>query len=417
MAGDSSALSVPTPRIQTPRSGPIALLGYSVETMEACDALGREFVAVVPEGFGDSLRSDGVDVIEWDFGLINETSDRLHTKLRERGVVTSLPLFEETVEWAGALNSRFRDDPRVFNRAMLLRDKAMMKRKAQMSGIRVGVFEELDDKAAAKRFFTRIRDALAGDDTEDPVHLKPTKAAGSVGHHAVKRVEQIDELPDDMFPCMAESHLAGQEFSVEAFIHNGQIQFMNINEYVHLGYCQFSPAGRALAEARPRIEAAVRKLVRAFGIQYGIIHPEYFLDADDELNFGEVAHRVPGGSIFELIQRAYGFDPYAAMVLCSDPETTPDELAYLPDPVEGRRGYAGNVLVYPQKAHIEELRIPDELIEHPYFEKHSMFEPVTSKVADRVGFGNHYGTIYFFGDDDAQMRQTLEHFEKVDFYV
>jgi len=395
----------------------MALLGYSVETMEACDALGREFIAVVPEGFGASLRDDGVEVVEWDFGMINEGSDKLSKKLAEKGTTTALPLFEETVEWAGAINARLRDDPRVFNRAMLLRDKAMMKRKAQMSGIRVGVFEEIDDRESAKRFFLRIQEALAGDGVEDPVHLKPTRAAGSVGHNVIKKAEDVDALPDDAFPCMAESHLAGQEFSVEAFIHKGQIQFMNINEYVHLGYCQYSPAGRTLEEARPKIERAVRKLVKAFGIEYGVIHPEYFLDTEGELNFGEVAHRVPGGNIFELISRAYGFDPYAAMVLCADPETSEEELQYLPHPVEGRLGYAGNVLVYPQKEHIEELDIPDELVEHPYFEKHSMFEPVTSKVAERVGFGNHYGTIFFFGDDDEKMEETLKHFEKVDFYV
>lgn len=409
---------IPTPRISGPRSGPLALLGYSVETMEACDALGREFVAVVPEGFGASLAKDSIRAIEWDFGRINESSDHLHSQLVELGATVAVPLFEETVEWAGMLNARLRDDPRIFNRAMLLRDKAMMKRKAQMSGIRVGVFEELDDAAAAKRFLVRIREVLEGEHSDDPIHLKPTRAAGSVGHHAIRTTEDIDALSPDTFPCMAESHLAGQEFSVEAFIHRGRVRFLNINEYVHLGYCQFTPAGtREIVEARPLIEKAVQKLVRAFGIEYGVIHPEYFLDAEGELNFGEVAHRVPGGHIFELMDRAYGFDPYAAMVLCFDPETTEDELSYLPRSIDDRKGYAGNVLVYPNKPQIHELRVPGELVDHPYFEKHNMFEPVTSKVAERVGFGNHYGTIYFFGEDPQIMRKTLEQFEQVDFYV
>lgn len=410
---------IPTPRINGPRSGPLALLGYSVETMEACDALGREFIAVVPEGFGASLKKDSIRVIEWDFGRINESSDHLYSQLLELGATVAVPLFEETVEWAGMLNARLRDDPRIFNRAMLLRDKAMMKRKAQMSGIRVGVFEELDDPEAAKRFLRRIRDVLAGDGApNDPIHLKPTRAAGSVGHHVIRSEEDVDALAADTFPCMAESHLAGQEFSVEAFVHRGRVCFLNINEYVHLGYCQFTPAGtREIVEARGQIEKAVQKLVRAFGIEYGIIHPEYFLDAEGELNFGEVAHRVPGGHIFELMDRAYGFDPYAAMVLCFDPETTEEELAYLPSSIDDRLGYAGNVLVYPNKEQIHELRVPGELVDHPYFEKHSMFEPVTSKVAARVGFGNHYGTIFFFGEDPQIMRKTLEQFEKVDFYV
>lgn len=408
-------------RISAPRTGKMALLGYSVETMEAAQNLGREFVAVVPPGFGELLEKDGVKYVEWDFGHIDEKSDRLYHQLVEAGANIAVPLFEETVEWAGALNSRFRNDPKLFNRAYLLRDKAMMKRKAQMSGIRVGVFEEVDNKDGAKRFFKRIQDAHSKTDADhpDPVHLKPTRAAGSVGHRMIRSEEDVDELPEETFPCMVESHLDGQEFSCEAFIHRGRVWFLNINEYVHLGYTQFSPAGSKLEAMRPKIKAAVERLVKFFGIEYGVIHPEYFLDAEGELNFGEVANRVPGGHIFELIQRAYGFNPFEALLLAADPESSEQELATFFNPERVKAdGYAGNVMVYPEVgSRIEKLDIPPELFEHPYYQRHNMFEPLASKVGERMGFGNHYGTIYFFGDNDEKMRETVEHFESLTYYA
>ncbi len=405
--------------LSAPRQGKIALLGYLIESFEAAHKLGLDFVAVVPPGFEVGLQNDGIDAIVWDFDLINDQSDALLQQCLDRNVRVAVPLYEECVEWAGALNARIQNNPRLFNRGLLFRDKAMMKRKAQMSGLRVGVFEEVYNRDDVKRFFKRVNEALMNvdGDVEDPVHLKPTRAAGSVGHCIIRSNKNIDELPDDVFPCMVESHLDGQEFSVEAFIHNGKIWFMNINEYVHLGYSQVLPPGPELEAERAKIRRAVEKLVKAFNMDNGVIHPEYFIDAEGELNFGEVANRIPGGHIFDLIHRAYGFDPFAAQLLCADPQTSDAELiAFFPDEVNGIQGYAGNVMIYPQKPRVTMLDVPEELLSDPLYEKHDMFEPVNAKVAERVGFGNHYGKINFYGDDPEAIKQRLIQWEKFDFY-
>jgi hypothetical protein len=402
------------------RNGKIALLGYCVESMEAAAKLQYEFVVVVPPDYAPLLERDGIPAIPWEFGRIDEKSHRLVDRLAEQGVRVAVPLYEETVEWAGALNAQFRDDPRVFNRSLLFRDKAMMKRKAQMSGIRVGVFEEVDSRTAVRRFFTRVNEALSVLEGEEPypVHLKPVSAAGSVGHEMLRSPEEIDELGDDIFPCLVESHLNGQEFSCEVFVHNSKIRFLNINEYIHLGHSQLLPPTPSLEEVRPRIRNAVEKLVHSFGVRYGILHPEYFLDQDGELNFGEVAARIPGGHIFELIERAYGFDAFAGQILCTDPQTTEEELEeFFPDEIEGRKGHAGNLLVYPKKPLVHELQIPKELEQEPYFIGHNLFEPVTPKVRERVGFGDHYGKVDFFGEDADRMREVLLRFEEMDFYA
>ena len=48
----------------------IALLGYSLETIEAAQRLGYEFVSVVLPGFEDLLTKDGLEAITWDFSFI-----------------------------------------------------------------------------------------------------------------------------------------------------------------------------------------------------------------------------------------------------------------------------------------------------------------------------------------------------------
>ncbi|WP_033542448.1 ATP-grasp domain-containing protein [Planococcus sp. CAU13] len=396
-----------------------AILGWSLPAIEAVDKLDRPYVVVGPPDFQSFADENDINFIPWDFERLNEGSEELYQRLKEMDTKVAVPIYEETVEWAGALNARFFDDPRAFNRSLLLRDKGLMKRKAQMAGIRVGVFEEAHSTDDIHRFLKRVNDALikVDGDLNDPIHIKPLNKAGTVGHMMIRDAADIDKIGDMEFPYLMESHLDGQEFSCEAFIHDGKIKFLNITEYVKLGHSNFVPASPSLEEWRPQIHDQIQKLVDAFEIKYGVIHPEYFISHDGTINFGEVAARVPGGHIFDLIEKAYGFNAFQAQILCSDPETTEEELdEFFPEEVTSAKGYAGSLMVYPRVRLVEKLDIPEELKNDPYFDKHDLFIPVTSKVAERVGFGNHYGTIFFFGEDSDRMKELLEQYEKYDFY-
>ncbi len=402
----------------------VALLGWSLEAIESAKKMDRPYVVVSFPDFEDYAREHDIPFVGWDFNNWSETENSLHLaeKLKPFNVDLAVPLYEETVEWAGALNSKYRDDPRLFNRAYLFRNKAMMKRKAMLAGLRIGLFEEVFNKEQVHTFMDRLNKAnLQIEDEEDAwVHLKPFSAAGTVGHKLLRSHAQIDErVIDKDFPCMVESHLPGREFSCEAFIHNGEIKFMNITEYVKLGFSNFVPAGPELESKRPIIREAMEKLVDAFGIQYGVIHPEWFLTEDDDISFGEVANRIPGGHIFELISKAYNFDAIQALIMCSDPDTTEEELNELfPSDTEKPDEYAGSVMIYPRPGHVTKLQISDELKEDSYFEDHTLVPPSAHKVSeDREGFGNHYGTIFFRGEDPERMTELLRHYQSVDFYV
>ncbi len=397
---------------------PCALLGYCVPAMEAMEELGKDFVAVVPPDFEQIMIEHKIPFVLWDFSRNNDKAQQLGQVLEEMGVRYTVPLFEETVEWAGAVNGYLRDDPRLFARYLLFRDKAMMKRRAQMYGIRVGVFEEAEEKEDVARFLRRVKRALAklDDDVEDPVHLKPLSAAGCYGHKVIRTQEDVESLTEEDFPSLLETHLDGQEFSCEAFIHKGRIRFLNITEYVHLGYTNFVPASSLLESRREHIHRAVEELVRAFEIEYGMIHPEFFITPDNKVNFGEVAARVPGGHILELIGKAYGFNAYAGFALCCDPHTTEEELEdFFPEP-QDHTGYAGCVMVYPKQRIVRKVHIPDELVEDPFYEKHTLFTPANPKVQDVEAFGSHYGTVYFRGDDPDRMRDLLNQYDAFDFY-
>lgn len=405
---------------KNPDKGYVAILGWSLRAIDAIDRFDRRYVIVAPEWAEQYAAENDIPYIKWDFERLNDRSFEIAQILKDRGVDVAIPLYEETVEWAGAINSVLLDQPRLFGQAMLFRDKALMKRRAQLGGIRVGIFEEAHDKGDVIRFLKRVNQTLLklDGDPNDPIHMKAFDKAGCLGHRVIRTPDDVDNIPDDEFPALLESHLDGWEFAVEAWIHNGKIQFLNISEYVTLGYSVFVPATPELESYRAQITQEIEKLIKAFDIEFGFIHPEYFVTNDGAMYFGEVAYRPPGFNVFELLERSYGFNAYQGLVLAFDPKTTEEELRdFFPEPVVDAKGHAGCFGVYPRRRVVTDLRIPDETENHPYFEFHELNAPQEQKVTKRVAFGTHWGLVYFFGDDPHQLRDLLKHQEELDFYV
>ncbi|WP_372780845.1 acetyl-CoA carboxylase biotin carboxylase subunit family protein [Litorivivens sp.] len=404
-----------------PNKGYIALLGWAPNAVEAAATFDRRYVVVAPEWAQEYCENNDIPYLPWNFERLNDRSMEIAQTLKEMGVDVAIPLFEETVEWAGAINSVLLDNPRLLGQAMLMRDKSLMKRRAQLGGIRVGIFEEAHDREDVTRFLKRVNQTLLklDGDLNDPIHFKAFDKAGCLGHRVIRTPDDVDGIPDEEFPALMESHLDGWEFAVEAWIHNGKICFLNISEYVTLGYSVHVPASPELEKYRPQITEQINKLIKTFDIEFGMIHPEYFVTSDSEMYFGEVAYRPPDFKVFELLERVYpGFNAYHASFMVFDPKTTEEEVkAYFPKEVEDATGYAGCFGVYPRLRVVSQLEIPQETEDHPYFESHELTQPLEEIVTKRTAFGTHWGLVYFVGDNAAEMHRLLKRQEDLDYYV
>lgn len=262
--------------------GYIALLGWAPNAVEAAENFDRRYVVVAPEWAEEYCEKHNIPYVPWNFERLNDRSMEIAQTLKEMGVDVAIPLFEETVEWAGAINSVLLDNPRLLGHSMLMRDKSLMKRRAQLGGIRVGIFEEAHDREDVIRFLKRVNQTLLklDGDLNDPIHFKAFDKAGCLGHRVIRTPDDVDGIPDEEFPALMESHLDGWEFAVEAWVHNGKIAFLNISEYVTLGYSVHVPASPELEKYRPQITAQINKLIKTFDIEFGMIHPEYFVTSD-----------------------------------------------------------------------------------------------------------------------------------------
>ena len=401
--------------------GYIALLGWAPNAVEAAEKFDRRYVVVAPDWAQEYCENHKIPYVPWNFERLNDRSMEIAQTLKDMGVDVAIPLFEETVEWAGAINSVLLDNPRLLGHSMLMRDKSLMKRRAQLGGIRVGIFEEAHDREDVIRFLKRVNQTLLklDGDPNDPIHFKAFDKAGCLGHRVIRTPDEVDGIPDEEFPALMESHLDGWEFAVEAWVHNGKICFLNISEYVTLGYSVHVPATPELEKYRPQITEQINKLIKTFDIEFGMIHPEYFVTSDGEMYFGEVAYRPPGFKVFELLERVYpGFNAYQATFLVFDPKSTEEEIkAYFPKEVEDATGYAGCFGVYPRRRVVSKLEIPEETEDHPYFESHELTAPMEEIVTKRTAFGTHWGLVYFVGDDPHQLHDLLKRQEELDYYV
>jgi hypothetical protein len=405
---------------KNPDKGYVAILGWHLGAIDAIDRFDRRYVVVAPEWAKPYADEHDIPFLPWNFERLNDRSMEIAEQLDDMGVDVAIPLYEETVEWAGAINSVLFGNPRLYGQALLFRDKSLMKRRAQLGGIRVGIFEEAHDKADVERFLLRVNQALLKleGDPNDPIHMKAFDKAGCMGHRVIRTVDDVASISDEEFPALLESHLDGWEFAVEAWIHDRKIRFLNISEYVTLGYSVFVPATPELERYREQITREIEKLIDTFDIDFGFIHPEYFVTKDGQMYFGEVAYRPPGFNVFELLERVYGFNAYQGLVLAFDPKATEAELAsFFPREVVDADGHAGVFGVYPRRRVVTELRIPDETRDHEYFEFHELSQPMEQKVTKRTAFGTHWGLVYFHGDDPDRLRDLLKAQEELDYYV
>lgn len=189
------------------------------------------------------------------------------------------------------------------DRARLWRDKVAMKERVRAAGLACADHRALDAGSDAASLVRQL--GL-------PMVLKPRDASGGRGTVVAREVGEVHRAIAEGW--MAERYVRGAELSVESFVQSGVVLFENVTEYLVPGWANVVPA--ALPE---RVDAAVRRMnraaIEALEVRDGLTHLEAFVaDDGDEpaIVFGELACRPPGGALMELMQRAYGFDPWRA---------------------------------------------------------------------------------------------------------
>ncbi len=298
---------------------------------------------------------------------------------------------EAAVVPAASLASRL--GARGISKAVALRctDKLEMKRAIRAAGLPcadfVGVVGRLDKRslAAAPGF---------------PLVLKTRTGSGGRDARIVHTPTALPEVVDR--PHIAEAFIDGIEMSVESFVVDGEPVFVNLTDYVEPRWANLVPAVLD-TDVAAVVVALNRAAIQALGVEHGMTHLEVFL-TDDGPVFGELAARPPGGLLMRLIELAYGFDPWAALIRIA--------LGECPSfPATAQRA-AGVRFLHPGQGIVEAVDGLERLRAlATYQSTHCRLKP-GDVVGRREGTGQHTGYVVLAGGHD-RVRQELETVRRV----
>ncbi len=229
-----------------------------------------------------------------------------------------------------------------------------------------------------------------------PVVLKRKRSSGSRG---MVVAHDADAITRALQSCdLAERFVHGREMSVESFVVDGRVVFVNPTEYLVPLHANVLPAELGTPE-RERILALNERVIAAMGVVTGITHVELFLSEQGPL-FGEIAIRPPGGRIMSCLRRAWGFDPWEAWLRL--------ELGgQVEFPPRARRA-AGVWVLHPGAGIVESMGDPERVKELPGVRRVVCRVAPGDRVLRREGTGQDVGFIQVQGADRDQVAEYLQ---------
>lgn len=276
--------------------------------------------------------------------------------------------------------------------AMLAHNKFIMKTRAREHGVPVTDFhlvQEEDDAA----FLTRKLGL--------PLVLKPVDESGATD---VKVLTDPVRIEQSIRPgLLAEAYVKGSEVSVETFIKDGQPIFHNVTDYLHAWQKSLVPA--SLDEALTKNILTINdRVIDAFGIRNGMTHAEYYLTPNGPV-FGEIAVRPPGGYYMDLIEKAYGFDPWETYIAIE----TGGTVASLPGKA---RGYAAVYIIHPEESGVVASVQGEEMLASlPGVFEFELDLAVGDTVVERVNTSNEHGHLLLAAASRKALLSSIQRIE------
>ena len=360
---------------------PIVAVGLRPGFVQAARRLGQPLVAVVERAPGPKAAAALAHAVVAD--LDGRQWDGVAAGLAEAAPAAVVALTERAVVPAAHLRAALGLPGQSVASAVLCSDKRAMKRAARAAGLRCADVVEAEEGLSAGQIVERL--GL-------PLVVKHAVSSGGRGTVVARR---LAEVPSALPPgAMAESFVDGVEMSVETFCLGDRALLVNPTEYVEPAWSSLVPAdlGGDLEAVTAHAEAARR----ALGVSDGIAHLEVFRTADG-LVFGEMAARPPGGHLMRLIELAYGFDPWQAVLqiaLGQDPG--------LPD--RARQSAAVRIL-HPGVGTVGAVENHADGL--PGVEEVSIRVRPGDALGVREGTGQEAGHVVVSGADAAQARARL----------
>jgi phosphoribosylamine-glycine ligase len=306
----------------------------------------------------------------------NRRIDRV-IALEEFDVVTAA-LMREHLCLAGLSSSR----------AKIFRDKLSMAVHSRRAGINVPEFVQLLNQDEVNDYMQRV---------PPPWVIKPRSDVSAIG---IKKVEQ----PDEVWRAIEEMNkrenlrerasyyvlarfIPGEVFHVDSLVNDGKVVFSGANQYgrppmqvAHLGGAYISRTVARGSADEKTLTQINKKLIKALGLERGATHAEFIKsDADGQFYFLEIAARVGGAYIAEVLEAASGVNlwrEWARFEIADGKAST--------KVAPSRKEYAGIILSLAKQEQPDTSAYVDQEIIYRVKKRHHAGLIVRARELDRV---------------------------------
>jgi ATP-grasp domain len=272
--------------------------------------------------------------------------------------------------------------------AKIFRDKLSMAVYGQRAGINVPDFVPLVNIEEVNEFMSRV---------PAPWIIKPRSDVSAIGirkvsepdevHRAMNEMNERENLRERASYYVLARFIPGEVFHVDSVVNDGKVVFAGTNQYgrppmqvAHQGGAYISRTLERGAADEKELLNINKKLVRALGLERGATHAEFIKsDADGKFYFLEIAARVGGAYIAEVLEAASGVNLWRewARLEIADGKGTPRIKP-------ARKEYAGIILSLAKQEYPDTSEYKDEEIVYRVKKRHHAGLIVRAPRLERV---------------------------------
>ncbi len=317
--------------------------------------------------------------------LVQDLINAVSFAARSQPIDRIVALDEFDMENVSALREHLRIPGMGLTTVRYFRDKLAMRTRAKETGIAVPEFVPVLNYDALREFMARV---------PAPWLLKPRSQASGIGmkkiHEPAELWPWLDQLGDKQSTYLLEQFIPGSVYHVDSVASEREVVFAEAHAYGAPPLDTSHHGGVFSTRTLPRDSAEVktllvlnRKVLEELGFLRGVTHAEFLkADSDGKIYFLEVAARVGGAYISDVIEAATGINlwrewarlevgagkqpyqlpqpnhDYGGVILSLARQERPDTSAYADPEIVYRvtkYHHAGFILKSPKPERIEEV--------------------------------------------------------------